>query len=750
MKKRVLSLLLALAMFFALTACGGGNTTESTTPNNPDTENNTPEGPSGDYLDFAALDALLAEDKYDDVSWTVYEYHLGAFYDKLTEAKAETSNLSLRWAMEAQAEALLEEAAFFIPFNARGGQYAISRVIPRTDTTTGWGLDDERFGYTMVADTFLTPAERAELTAKWAESETEADYYAYVETWLADKGYGKLDAYKTGITGSGPQTWDVLVTSKQADSRYIAPTYSPLIRYDGKDTQQPALAESWEVSDDGLTYTFHIREGLQWVDQQGRKVADLTAQDFVTGLHHCADFPNALGYLLSSDGGCGIKNWDAFVSGEITDFAEVGVEAVDDYTVVYTLESPFPAFLSMLGYNCFAPLSESYFFSQGGAYGADLDPTSSSYVYGTDPSHIAYCGEFLINNYTEGSVLRYSANPTFWDADNMNIHELVYTWYDGSDVMAPYNNTISGVFTGCNLTTNTIQQAKIDTAEGSDATIFDAYAYTTSIDTTSYVGFYNVMRQAFANVADDSKAVSVQTEEDAARTRVAMNNNNFRLALTYAADRSAYQAARVGEELKYAGLINSYVPGNFVKLTEDVTLDMGDGTEQTFPAGTYFGEIVQAQLDFDGVKAKVWDPTGDDGVGSSGGFDGWFNPDEAVARLEKAVAELAEQGVEVSAENPIYIDYPYWSTNENYANSANVYKQSIEMVLGGAVIVNMVPCETDDDWYYAGYYTDYGYESNYDMYDLSGWGPDYQDPSSYLDTFLPDYSGYMIKCIGIF
>ena len=42
------------------------------------------------------------------------------------------------------------------------------------------------------------------------------------------------------------------------------------------------------------------------------------------------------------------------------------------------------------------------------------------------------------------------------------------------------------------------------------------------------------------------------------------------------------------------------------------------------------------------------------------------------------------------------------------------------------------------------------YEANYDIYDLSGWGPDYGDPSTYLDTFLPDYAGYMIKCIGIF
>ena len=52
--------------------------------------------------------------------------------------------------------------------------------------------------------------------------------------------------------------------------------------------------------------------------------------------------------------------------------------------------------------------------------------------------------------------------------------------------------------------------------------------------------------------------------------------------------------------------------------------------------------------------------------------------------------------------------------------------------------------------YYTGYYTDYGYEANYNVTDVSGWGPDYGDPVTYLDTFLPDYSGYVTKSLGIF
>ena len=59
-------------------------------------------------------------------------------------------------------------------------------------------------------------------------------------------------------------------------------------------------------------------------------------------------------------------------------------------------------------------------------------------------------------------------------------------------------------------------------------------------------------------------------------------------------------------------------------------------------------------------------------------------------------------------------------------------------------------CNDATTWQYTGYYTSYGYENNYDLFDLSGWGPDYGDPQTYLNTFLPDYAGYVTKSLGIF
>ena len=216
-----------------------------------------------------------------------------------------------------------------------------------------------------------------------------------------------------------------------------------------------------------------------------------------------------------------------------------------------------------------------------------------------------------------------------------------------------------------------------------------------------------------------------------------------------AVDRGAYNAQSVGEDLKYVSLRNTYTPGNFVTLTEEVTVDI-NGTPTTFPAGTKYSQVMQAQIDADGVKLMVWNPEANDGVGSGDGYDGWYNVENAKAELAIAIEELAAQGVEISAENPIYVDYPWASYSPSRTNMCNALKQSVEAALGGAVVVNLVDCKSADEWYYCGYYCNYGYESNFDMYDLSGWGPDYGDPQTYLDTFLPDYAGYMIKCIGIY
>jgi ABC-type oligopeptide transport system substrate-binding subunit len=723
-KKQIVSLVLAAAMGLSLCACGSasGDSTQSGTSTNS-------AAAAQEEIDVAA---------YVEESAALYSDILGEFAEYYDEAK-EAESVSERFAYMAIAEAKLLESAVMLPVSTRGGYYCYSRVAPYTVDYTLWGNDMERFHQALIATDFITADDRAEMKEKWAELRGTGTYEEWAKSFLEEKGYTLTDTYGYAYN-EDPSTWDVLATSKSVDSEAIVNTYDGLMEYDVEGELQPALAESYEVSEDGLTYTFHLRQGVKWVDYQGREVAEVTADDFVAGMQHMMDAAGGLEYLIEGV----IANASEYISGEVTDFSEVGVTAVDDYTVQYTLEAPCSYFTTMLGYNVFAPMCRTYYESKGGKFGSEYDPSASDYAYGLDPESIAYCGPYLVTNHTDKSVIVFSANPSYWNADNINIQTIKWQYYDGTDPMKLYDMAKAGDLAGVSLTDSTLETAKAD-----EDIPFDEYVYTSATDATSYMAFFNINRHAWANVNDTTAVVSAQTVEDAERTNAAMLNVHFRRAIAFAVDRGSYNAQTQGEELKYNSLRNSYTPGTFVSLEEDVTVDI-NGTATTFPAGTFYGEIMQAQIDADGVKITAWDPSADDGVGSSDGYDGWYNVDNAVEELEQAIAELSEQGVEISEENPIYLDLPCATFYEIYNNRAQAFKQSVENALGGKVIVNLTDCADSDQLYYAGYLTDNGYENNYDIYDMSGWGPDYGDPSTYLDTFLPDYAGYMTQSLGIY
>lgn len=669
---------------------------------------------------------------YDETSTELYNEALGDFNDALATAK-EAETVDERYALMAVAEGKLMESAMMYPLTSKGGMYAMYRMAPRTKDYTLWGSDQDRYHQYVVTTDFIKTEDYNEMRAKWDELKGTGTYESWVKEYLAGKGYTLKDSFSMPYA-SDPVTWDGLATSRAADTDAIINTYDGLMEYDVEGTLQPALAESYEVSDDGLTYTFHLRKDVKWTDSQGREVDTVKADDFVAGMQHMCDAQGGLEYLVQGV----IKNVSQYISGEVTDFDEVGVKAVDDYTVEYTLEEPCSYFMTMLGYTIFMPMSRSYYQSQGGKFGAEYDSSAADYQYGKDSNSIAYCGPYLVTNATAKNTIVFKLSDSYWNKDNVNIKTLTWLFNDQSDVTKMYTDAKAGTVDYVNLNTSTMETAK---SEG----LYDQYAVVSDTDATSFMGFYNINRTATANANDGTTAKSTKSDEEIQRTNKALQNVHFRRAISFAADRGAYNAQQVGEDLKYTSLRNTFTPGYFVSLSKDTTIQI-NGTDTTFPAGTYYGEIVQKQIDADGVKIKVWDAENK----TSDGFDGWYNPENAVEELNTAIEELAEEGITIDESNPIQIEYPYPSAVEVYTNKANSYKKSVEAALGGKVVINLVDAVDMDGWYYAGYYVNYGYEQNYDVYDVSGWSPDFGDPCSYLDTMLPDYEGYMTKCFGIF
>ena len=737
MKRKIVSALLVMSMAASLVACGNSGSGSSDPADESVSVSSSASSESDASASASSESEAEAEESempegYDETSTELYNEALGDFNDALATAK-EAETVDERYALMAVAEGKLMESAMMYPLTSKGGMYAMYRMAPRTRDYTLWGSDQDRYHQYIVTTDFIKAEDYNEMRAKWDELKGTGTYESWVKEYLAGKGYTLKDSFSMPYA-SDPVTWDGLATSLAADTNAIINTYDGLMEYDVEGTLQPALAESYEVSDDGLTYTFHLRKDVKWTDSQGREVDTVKADDFVAGMQHMCDAQGGLEYLVQGV----IKNVSQYISGEITDFDEVGVKAVDDYTVEYTLEKPCSYFETMLGYTIFMPMSRSYYQSQGGKFGAEYDSSAADYQYGKDSNSIAYCGPYLVTNATAKNTIVFKLSDSYWNKDNVNIKTLTWLFNDQSDVTKMYTDAKAGTVDYVNLNTSTMETAK---SEG----LYDQYAVVSDTDATSFMAFYNINRTATANANDGTTAKTTKSDEEIQRTNKAMQNVHFRRAISFAADRGAYNAQQVGEDLKYTSLRNTFTPGYFVSLSKDTTIQI-NGTDTTFPAGTYYGEIVQKQIDADGVKIKVWDAENK----TSDGFDGWYNPENAVEELNTAIEELAEEGITIDESNPIQIEYPYPSAVEVYTNKANSYKKSVEAALGGKVVINLVDAVDMDGWYYAGYYVNYGYEQNYDVYDVSGWSPDFGDPCSYLDTMLPDYEGYMTKCFGIF
>lgn len=725
--KRVLCALLALVMVLGFVGCKNNGDDKNTPAPNKPAESEVPA--------TAVPNTPLPTGDYNAMSAAIYDAQLGAF-NTLYQAAKEEQNVSKRYALMAQAEAKLLEAAVLIPGTTNGGNYGLSRVAKRSASTVLWGNDSDRFHNVLITTELISAEDQTHLKAMWNEVRGTGTYSQKATDYLKEKGYTLKDTYNMGYA-SDPKTWDALATSRSADSEAIVNTYDGLVEYDNENEIKPALAESWEVSEDGKTYTFHIRQGAKWVDAQGREVADVKADDFVAGMQHMLDAGGGLEYLVENI----IVNALEYNKGDVTDFAEVGVKATDDNTVVYTLCQPTSYFITMLGYNVFAPMSRTYFESKGGVFGKDdykAAVDAGTMKYGQTVNDIAYCGPYTVTNYTAENTIVFEANPTYWNKDNITIKTLTWKFNDGKDPTKAYEDTKAGTLDGCGLSSASLEACK---ADGN----FEKYCTVSDTDATSFVLFLNLNRNAYANVNDATKAVSTMTDDQKKRTDAAMLNVHFRRAIGMGLDIATYNGQVVGEELKLNSVRNSYTPGNFVALEEGVTIEI-NGESKTFAKGTYYGEIMQAQIDADGVKIKVWDAENQ----TSDGFAGWHNPANAYEELQQAITELKEFGVEISKDNPIVIDLPYCSGIDIYTNRAQTLKQSVEEALQGCVVVNLVPCADAQEWYYAGYYTESGKDANYTLYDVSGWGPDYGDPATYLDTMLGDGAGYMAKCLGLF
>lgn len=204
------------------------------------------------------------------------------------------------------------------------------------------------------------------------------------------------DAYLSAI-GDEPNVVDVVRFIGIADRNVFYNVLEPLVRIVGG-IVTPAGAESWQISEDGLTYTFTLRDNY-WSD--GQKV---TSYEYANVLYRQADPANA--FAFASDIYC-IENFEAIFTGN-ADISTLGVETPDEKTLILHLSEPSPALLSTFE---FYPERADYVEK----YGDRL---------GTEAETVASCGPFVLDGWVHNSELNYSKNEYYWDAENVGLDKL--------------------------------------------------------------------------------------------------------------------------------------------------------------------------------------------------------------------------------------------------------------------------------------------------------------------------------------
>ena len=476
-----------------------------------------------------------------------------------------------------------------------------------------------------------------------------------------------------------PDSLNYLTTGKAAVANITSNVVDGLMENDRYGNFVPSMAENWSVSQDGLTYTYTIRKDAKWYTSEGEEYAPVKAQDFVTGLKYAADNKSEALYLVQES----IKGLDAYVKGEVKDFSEVGIKAIDDQTVQYTLNKPESFWNSKTTMGILAPVNEEFLTSKG-----------SDFAKATDPSSILYNGPFLLKSLVAKSSVEFEKNPNYWDKDNVHIDKVKLSFWDGQDTNKPAETFKAGGFSTARLFPTSASYPEVE-KEFKDNIVY------TPQDSSTYLIGTNIDRQSY-------KYTSKTTDEQKTSTKKALLNKDFRQAIAFGIDRTAYTSQINGESGATKLLRNLFVPPTFVQAD-----------------GKNFGELVKEKLVTYGDEWK--DVNLDDAQ------DGLYSPEKAKAEFAKAKTALQAEGVQF----PIHLDMPVDQTSTTKVQRVQSLKQSLEATLGTDNVVVDIQQLQKDEVQNVTYFAESAAGEDWDLSDNVGWTPDFADPSTYLDIIKP-------------
>lgn len=537
------------------------------------------------------------------------------------------------------------------------------------------------------------PTESTQPTEAPVEPEPESNIGPDGREFADEQVYRSL--YSSEVT-----TMNYLVSGTTYELVVGANTIDSLVENDTFGNILPCGAESWEVSEDGLTWTFHLRAGQYWYDADGNQKDPVTANDYVAAARYVCDsaMDCANSYLMDgwivnasellnytaaqlaspveqgtevgeeqdlvvdangiiyegSDWNKETEKYDTWTEIPAVTPEDLGVEAVDDLTLVYHMVKARPYFLTALQFGTYWPAPASLL--------AELGEN-----YGLDNYSMWFNGAYLLSEFKPNEKRVYTKNENNWDAEHIYIERIEQTCNTEATTLAPelfLRGEIDYADIGSDIVADWLSDPEKSQMISSSRVIGD-YSY--------FFGF-NFEPKFDAEYEPENWAIAV-------------NNENFRKAVFHGINRDEYLAAKYPGDDPSIHKINTVTPKGF---------SVNEGKDYVFYGGL----------------AKYTE-------GES------FDPELAVQFRDAAKAELEAAGCKF----PIKVPVNYNTSSTTWANCTVVLEQQLEELLGADFIdIIVVP--------YSGssFLKETRRNGNYALQELN-WGADFMDPETWADPF---------------
>lgn len=537
------------------------------------------------------------------------------------------------------------------------------------------------------------PTESTQPTEAPVEPEPESNIGPDGREFADEQVYRSL--YSSEVT-----TMNYLVSGTTYELVVGANTIDSLVENDTFGNILPCGAESWEVSEDGLTWTFHLRAGQYWYDADGNQKDPVTANDYVAAARYVCDsaMDCANSYLMDgwivnaselltytaallanpveqgtevgeeqdlvvdangiiyegSDWNKETEKYDTWTEIPAVTPEDLGVEAVDDLTLVYHLVKPRPYFLTALQFGTYWPAPASLL--------AELGEN-----YGLDNYSMWFNGAYLLSEFKPQEKRIYTKNVNNWDAEHVYIERIEQIYNTEAATLEP-EMFLRGEVDGAGIGSDIVADWMSDPEKSQ------------MISTTRVTGDYSY----FFGFNFEPK---FDAEYEPENWVIAVNNENFRKAVFHGIDRDGYIAAKYPGDDPSIHKINTVTPKGF---------SVNNGKDYVFYGGL----------------AKYTE-------GES------FDPELAVQFRDAAKAELEAAGCKF----PIKVPINYNTNSTTWANCTMVLEQQLEGLLGADFIdIIVVP--------YSGssFLGETRRNGNYALQELN-WGADFMDPETWADPF---------------